>query len=183
MQIRSFIVSLLLALTSKFTFPPSEIATHDLSDCDFLCLIHILSNINQACFPKPLRTRRVITFIRIPTFDMGRRLRKYGVPDLQNSPNVFLLGPLRMRNFVTQMPLTWHIFQRWLGKNDKKRDAKVRRMLELLNSSPGLPDDDQWIPKLVVGAGAFGVAGLFQKQNNHGNVIDVSHFSAYEGNH
>ena len=114
---------------------------------------------------------------------MGRRINDWGVPNLQDMGNIILPGPLRNRNIVTQLPQRWQKFWKALGKDEEKRKGKVARMLDLMNSSPGLADEDRWIPNLVVGAGGFGVAAVFQKRDSIGAIEDVSHFSKLGGNY
>ena len=38
----------------------------------------------------------------------------------------------------------------------------------------GTPDDRQWYSRRPLGAGGFGVAALFEKMDEKGDVVDVS---------
>jgi hypothetical protein len=105
---------------------------------------------------------------------MGRRLQAWGNPDLKDIGSNNLRGPLgNASRRLAKPPKTWKSIPDLLGGTLDDAIAKIARVRALLDSETGLPDDGSWYSRRPIGAGGFGVAALFEKVDNDGQVVDV----------
>jgi hypothetical protein len=105
---------------------------------------------------------------------MGRRLQAWGNPDLKDTGSNNLRGPLgKASRGLANPPKAWRSIPGLLGGTLDDAIAKIARVKGLLDSNTGLPDDDKWFSRRPIGAGGFGVAALFEKVGNDGQVVDV----------
>jgi hypothetical protein len=104
---------------------------------------------------------------------MGRRLRAWGNQDLRDQILNQIIGPLRTAlRRLPNPPQAWKSIPRLLGANQEDADAKIARTQGLLDLQTGL-SDDSWYSRRPIGAGSYGVAALFEKIGNNGQVVDV----------
>ena len=104
---------------------------------------------------------------------MGRRLQAWGNQDLQSNSYV-IAGPLGIAlHRLTNPPNAWKSVPELLSQTDDAAAAKIERVQHLLDTKTGLPDDEQWHSRRPVGAGGYGVAALFEKVDENGQVVDV----------
>jgi hypothetical protein len=105
---------------------------------------------------------------------MGRRLRAWGNPDLKNISSFVLYSALGNASpKLPNPPKAWKSIPELLGGTYDDAIAKISRVQDLLDSKTGLPDDDSWYSRRPIGAGGFGVAALFEKVGDNGQLVDV----------
>jgi hypothetical protein len=105
---------------------------------------------------------------------MGRRLQAWGNQDLKDERSHNLHGPLENASRRhPNPPQAWKSVPNLLGKTLDDAVAKISRVQNLLYSETGLEDDETWYARRPIGAGAYGVAALFEKLDNNGQVLDV----------
>ena len=105
---------------------------------------------------------------------MGRRLQAWGNPDLSNPKANALIAPLGYA-YIQKLARAWKTLPSLIGGASPDENAsRVSHLQDLLISRIGTPDDRQWYSRRPLGAGGFGVAALFEKMDENGDVVDVS---------